>query len=467
MTRKEFSNGETNYGHWFINFMNSNPTEFHASKTFMSILEEHGFSYLPERGNWAELMSQAKTNRFYTQRNGSCVIAFIKGCNWKPGMGVGLVGAHTDAICLKVKPVSKKPVKEGFRQLGIAPYSASNLDLWHDRDLGIGGRIIVRSSNGGIESKLVRLDGPVGRIPTLAPHFGAAASVDYNNETQNVPIYALESSAVEPSPTAEEKKCPIIDKHDIGLLRAIASSAGVSVGDILQLELEMFDDHQATFGGLHKDFIFCPRLDDKLCGFAALNGLIKSHTPDDVINFVGLFDNEEIGSLTRQGAKNGGLFFAALKRLIDVDGGDEEKKFETLANSFFVSSDVTHAVNPNFLNAYLENHRPKLNVGPVIKIDKSMRTTSDAVSISIAEQIAQRAGVTLQYFHVRNDIPSGGTIGPMTSAATGIRAIDIGIPQLSMHSIRATTGSKDVDLGVKFYSAFFSEWSSVDKMMSF
>lgn len=186
---------------------------------------------------------------------------------------------------------------------------------------------------------------------------------------------------------------------------------------------------------------------------------------------VAVFDDEEVGSLLRQGA-HGNFLPSVMERIVEEfasNGKTSSALSRTYANSFLVSSDVIHAVNPNFLNAYLENHSPRLNVGPAISADSNAHMTTDAVSTAILQRCVDRdIGVRkvdpkLQVFQIRNDSRSGGTVGPMLSSATGIRAVDCGIPQLSMHSIRATTGSLDPGLGVFAFQSFLENFESVDK----
>jgi aminopeptidase I len=446
----------------FVEAINENPTVFHWARFTKQLFERNGFVYLSEREKW----TVQRGGKYFTIRNDSSVIAFCIGRNWKIGRdGVGLVGCHIDANCARLKPLSVKGSVQGYRQLGVAPYAGGMSLTWWDRDLAIGGRVIVKSDNGFI-TKLAHIKHPIARIPTLAEHFGAAAEGPFNKESQMTPVIGLVKADRDEEATEDEKQSPVYGRHDIRLLRAIASNIGVQVKDIYQLELELFDSQPATFGGLDREFLFCPRLDDKLCSFAASQGLIESSTPDDAINVVALFDDEEIGSLLRQGAK-GGLFQHTMTRVFNGLGEAYEDDIrQTYANSFMISSDVTHAVNPNFSSVYLENHKPKLNTGMVFKLDSNGHTTSDSVSTAFLEEVARKTGNKLQYFHIRNDSVSGGTIGPGLSSATGIRAVDAGIPQLSMHSIRATTGSKDVELGVKLFKDYFEVWSEVDKLGS-
>ncbi|ANB11102.1 Ape1p [Sugiyamaella lignohabitans] len=455
----------TQYTDLFLDFMNTSPTTYHAVNSVAEVLEAQGFVYLSERESWEDKIT--KSNRFYTTRNGSSLLAFVVGKDWAPGKGAAIIGSHIDALTGKVKPISKKTPVEGYEQIGTAPYSGAFNSTWWDRDLGIGGRIITRSKDTKkIESKLVRIPYPVARIPTLAPHFGAVASGPFNPETQMTPIIGLIGDEdPELVATADEKRSPLIGKHSLRLLRALSKHSGIPVGDFLQLDLEVYDTHPGTVGGLDKEFVFCPRIDDKLCSFAAVYGLLESlEKVDDnsSLSFVALYDDEEIGSLLRQGAESN-LLEGTIDRLLALHGSsDEELKRLTYANSFLISADVIHAVNPNFDNVYLEHHKPKLNVGVTVSFDPNGHMTTDAVSTAFVEEIARRTDNVLQAFQIRNDSRSGGTIGPKLSSKTGLRAIDMGIPQLSMHSIRATTGSKDVYLGVKFFKAFFEKWEEVD-----
>lgn len=358
---------EIDYANDFLSFINENPSEFHATEYVAKVLEDNGFIYLPERDSWTDNddfinMIIGDGGKFYTKRNGTSIAAFVMGSKWKPGMGVGLAGAHIDAITAKLKPVSIVETSEengAYIRLGVAPYGGALSSLWLDRDLGLAGRIIVKDpKTGAIRSKLVKLDHPIGKIPTLAPHFGAVADKPYNKETNMVPLIGLESSFskdYDKTPTSSESKSPLIGKHDIRLLRAIAKAADVELNQIIQLELQLYDFQHGRLGGLSKEFIFAPRLDDKLCVYAALHGLLASaetafeegNPNESILNMVTFFDNEEVGSLSRQGAR-GTLFMTVLERIIaHYEEGTDETLRRTLANSFFVSADTTHAVNPN------------------------------------------------------------------------------------------------------------------------
>lgn len=254
------------------------------------------------------------------------------------------------------------------------------------------------------------------------------------------------------------------------LVRAIANELSIQdYSSIVNWELELFDTQPAQIGGLGKEFIFAGRIDDKLCSWSAIEALLASAaTPsesDGIIKVAAVFDDEEIGSLLRQGAK-GNFLPITIERVVESLSSSASSASnllaQTYANSFFISADVTHAINPNFLGSYLEGHAPRLNTGLVVAADSNGHMTTDSVSTALLTRIAEKVGTKLQVFQIRNDSRSGGTIGPGLSSATGIRAIDAGIPQLSMHSIRATTGALDPGLGIATFKGFFDEFESVD-----
>lgn len=449
----------------YVKFMTENPTIYHAVGAFASKLKAAGFEYLSERNLW----KIKPGGKYYVTRNSSSFIAFSVGKDYEPGNGFGIVAGHIDALCAKLKPVSKVPNKAGFVQLGVAPYAGSMSSTWWDRDLGIGGRVLVKH-NGKVEERLVKLDWPIARIPTLAPHFGAAAAGPFNKETQATPIIGLDNSDLSGqhnAPEIEVKAGTFAATQPPRLVKAICGAIGISdYSTVVNWELELFDIQPAAVGGLDHEFIFAGRIDDKLCCFAAVEALIESAETDSssgIIKMVGCFDDEEIGSQLRQGAQST-FMSGTIERIIESLGGSGTGVYrQAMANSFLVSSDVIHAVNPNFLGAYLENHSPRLNVGVAVSADPNGHMTTDSVSTAFLQRVAEKSGSTLQVFQIRNDSRSGGTIGPMTSSRLGCRAIDCGIPQLSMHSIRATTGSLDPGLGVKLYKGFFTHFEEVDK----
>jgi aminopeptidase I len=461
------SQNAESYGKPFCDFLTENPTVFHAVDSMGQGLKHYGFTKLSERDSWRV----EPGGKYFVERNGSSLIAFVVGDDYKSGNGAAVLAGHVDALTAKLKPVSKLPTKAGYVELGVAPYAGGLGPTWWDRDLSIGGRVLVKEGS-KIVTKLVKLGWPIAKIPTLAPHFGAPANGPFNLETQVVPIIGLESSAknqIEP----QAKAGTFAATQPPRLVRAIAKELGLTDGsNIVNWELELYDIQPATLAGLDKEFITAGRIDDKLCSWAALEALKQSArngtSSSGIIKMVGLFDDEEIGSGLRQGAR-GNFLPTVMERAVGSLAGQHpasDLMGRTYANSFLVSSDVTHAVNPNFESVYLANHAPELNVGVSVSADSNGHMTTDAASTAIFTRCAEKVGATLQVFQIRNDSRSGGTVGPMLSCATGMRAIDAGIPQLSMHSIRATTGTSDPGLGVQMFQGFLDNFESVDAEFS-
>jgi aminopeptidase I len=293
-----------------------------------------------------------------------------------------------------------------------------------------------------------------------------------NTETEAVPIIGLDNTS---SSTSEFENLTLVGAGSFAatqppkLVRAIAGELSIQdYSSIINWELELYDTQPAQVGGLDKEFIFAGRIDDKLCSWSAMEALLASSTSsssDGIVKLVGVFDDEEIGSLLRQGAR-GNFLPNTISRITESFSPSSSSTAnilsQTYANSFLISADVTHAVHPNFLSRYLENHAPRLNVGLCVCADSNGHMTTDSVSTALLTRIAEKSGSELQVFMIRNDSRSGGTVGPMLSSAMGVRAIDAGIPQLSMHSIRATTGALDPGLGVKCFAGFFEHFQEID-----
>jgi aminopeptidase I len=455
------------YANDYINFTAENPTTFHVVEHFSKVLDSKGFIYLSEKEDWGKL----EPGLYYTVRNGTNLGAFILGEDWKPNYGTGIIGGHIDALATKLKPVSKKEKVDGYELLGVAPYSGALSPAWFDRDLGLAGRVLVKVKRSGktqILSKLIDSSPkPIARISTLAPHFGAVSNPPYDTETKAIPVIAF-SPGPDVEPSEKEKKAPLYGKHSLELLRYIASLANVGVEDVIALDLDLFDVQKGTLGGLKDDFIYAPRIDDRICSFAALYALLEfteNPIPKGTFNQALLYDNEEIGSLTRQGAKST-LVTSITERVITSTQSLKNSSIDALsklcfANSIVLSADVTHLLNPAYKSEYLESHYPVPNVGITIALDPNGHMATDAVGLALVEELAKVNDDKLQYFQIKNNSRSGGTIGPSISSITGARTIDLGIAQLSMHSIRAATGSRDVGLGVKFFRGFYQNWREV------
>ncbi|KAK5111551.1 hypothetical protein LTR62_004847 [Meristemomyces frigidus] len=508
----------------FVSFLNASPTPFHAVHSAKQRLETAGFKQIKERDNWTPSLQPG--GKYYLTRNTSTIVAFAIGSQWKPGNPIAMVGAHTDSPCLRVKPISKRSA-EGFMQVGVETYGGGMWHTWFDRDLGVAGRVMVKGSDGGMEQRLVRINRPICRIPNLAVHFGGSVPFEFNKEAQLFPITGLisaelnrtgktaeeaakEQSEIEKTADFNPLKTPT-QRHHPYFVELVAREAGCKPDEILDFELVLFDTQPSCLGGLNNEFVYSARLDNLGMTYCAVEGIIQSLSTnisalenDSTIRLIACFDHEEIGSTSAQGAASN-LLPAVIRRLSCLpaarpgssSASDSEKSYDkvgseeqnsgnatayeqTCITSLLVSADMAHSVNPNYAAKYEPNHSPRMNEGTVIKVNANVRYATNSPGIVLLQECARRAtassyqppgsktstgGVPLQLFVVKNDSPCGSTIGPMLSAALGVRTIDVGNPQLSMHSIRETAGAYDVEHGVNLFESFFGHYGELEGKM--
>ncbi|KAL8643385.1 MAG: hypothetical protein Q9228_000018 [Teloschistes exilis] len=392
-----------------------------------------------------------------------------------------MIGAHTDSPTLRVKPVSKKQA-DGFLQVGVETYGG------FDRDLSVAGRVMIKTKEGQYAQRLVRIDKPILRIPTLAIHLDRQETFTFNKETQLFPIAGLIAAELNRSGQQLNPRTPdnlsisnespnepftplklSTERHHLYMVELIAQAAGVSSASIVDFELVLYDTQKACIGGLNDELIFSARLDNLGMSYCSTVGLINSLASPSAldeersIRLISLFDHEEIGSETAQGANSN--FLPSVIRRLSVLGPATDKGTayeQTLASSFLVSADMAHSVNPNYSYKYENDHKPEMNKGTVIKINANARYATNSPGIVLIQELARRRKVPLQLFVVRNDSSCGSTIGPMLAASLGARTLDLGNPQLSMHSIRETGGVDDVGHGVNLFESFFEHYSELE-----
>ncbi|KAI0105527.1 aspartyl aminopeptidase-like protein [Nemania sp. FL0031] len=485
----------------FLDFVNASPTPYHAVREAIARLEKAGFTPIKERDNWSSTLKPG--GKYYMTRNGSTIVAFAIGAQWRPGNPIAMLGAHTDSPCLRVKPVSKKS-GVGFMQVGVETYGGGIWHSWFDRDLSLAGRVLVRDGKGNFVQKLVKINRPIIRIPTLAIHLDRSSSFDPNKETELFPIAGLAAAELNRTGKTEETEAPeansdadepfqplknMSDRHHPYIIELIAEQAGVQAQDVVDFEIVLYDVQKSCLGGLNEEFIYSPRLDNLEMTYCSVMGLIESVnksglSEESSIRLITCFDHEEIGSTSAQGA-NSDLLPAVVRRLSILAGsggrhGDSasDKSWEhissdpdvdlttafeqTMAVSFLVSADMAHSVHPNYVGKYESSHQPEMNKGTVIKINANQRYATNSPGIVLIQEMAKRAGVPLQLFVVRNDSSCGSTIGPMLSAKLGVRTLDLGNPQLSMHSIRETSGTYDVGHAIKLFESYLSNYSELE-----
>ncbi|KAH6841060.1 peptidase M18 [Chaetomium sp. MPI-CAGE-AT-0009] len=465
----------------FLDFVNASPTPYHAVAEAAALLDAAGFTKIQERDDWASTVKPG--GKYYTTRNASSVVAFAVGAKWKPGNPIAMVGAHTDSPCLRIKPHSKRTAN-GYLQVGVETYGGGIWHSWFDRDLSVAGRVLVREGEGEgkFVQKLVKVDKPILRIPTLAIHLHRQTNFDPNKEDELLPIAGLAEAelnkAAEPETGSEGDFQPLAampQRHHPAFLSLVAQHAGVDVSQIVDFELILYDTQKSRLGGLNDELILSARLDNLNMTFCSIKGIISSVQStsldnDTTIRLVACFDHEEIGSLSAHGADSN-LLPAILRRLsvLPAEGTSASElagstAFEqTCATSFLLSADMAHAVHPNYAAKYERNHTPAMNGGPVIKINANQRYATNSPGIVLVQEVARAARVPLQLFVVKNDSPCGSTIGPMLSAKLGLRTLDMGNPQLSMHSIRETGGAADVESAVRLFEAFLGRFGELER----
>nr|GEU59185.1 probable aspartyl aminopeptidase [Tanacetum cinerariifolium] len=451
-----------------LDYLNESWTHFHATAEAKRQLLDAGFHLLSENDEW----NLKPGGRYFFTRNMSCLVAFAIGEKYSAGNGFHVIAAHTDSPCLKLKPKSASS-KSNYLMLNVQTYGGGLWHTWFDRDLSVAGRVIVRSGDGSFLHKLVKVKRPLLRVPTLAIHLDRNVNKDGfkpNLETHLNPLLATKH---DDASSESKDKSSSKDSHHSLLMQILSDELGCEIDDIASIELNICDTQPSCLGGANDEFIFSGRLDNLASSFCALKALVDSSGSKDLsdehaIRMVALFDNEEVGSDSIQGA-GAPTMFQAMRRIIDCLANSyvREGIFErAIRQSFLVSADMAHGVHPNFMDKHEEHHRPELHKGLVIKHNANQRYATSGITAFLFKEVAKIHNLPTQDFVVRNDMGCGSTIGPILASGIGIRTVDCGIPQLSMHSVREVCGKEDVDIAYKHFKAFYQIFSSVDKKLN-
>ncbi|THV08659.1 aspartyl aminopeptidase [Dendrothele bispora CBS 962.96] len=451
-----------------LSFINASPTPFHATFNAAQRLESAGFRKLKEMDPWDKEIKAG--GKYYFTRNQSTILAFTLPQSWKHGTGLSIVATHIDSPNLRIRPISKRE-RSGYLQVAVETYGGGLWHTWFDRDLSIAGRVITANKSGDFASKLVKIDRPILRIPNLAIHLsrGSADNFQFNQETEFVPVLGLISSQLNATKTEsldkkDVKASSVENNHHSVLLSLLAEELSVAPDEIHDFELHLYDTNPATLGGVSKEFIFSPRLDNQFSSFCAVDALVQSVSssqslPEGNVNVIALFNHEEVGSVSTTGAESN-LVPSLLSRLSPTP----ETLAQSISRSFLLSCDMGHAIHPNYTAKHEDNHKPYINGGIVIKTNAKQRYTSDAIGSFIVKKLIENKGGKVQDYEVRNDMACGSTVGPHLSTI-GVRTVDVGAPMLSMHSIRETAGSGDVQSCIDLFSALFEGFTDLDQKL--
>lgn len=394
-----------------VDFVDASPSPFHAVRTAVGLLQPAGFTEVAETDRFP-----SEPGRYYVVRGGS-LVAWSTANRPNPVTSFRIVGAHTDSPNLRIKP-NPDQARAGWQLLGVEPYGGPLLHTWMDRDLGLSGRVAVRAP-GGLEVRLFRADEPLLRVASLAIHLSEPpkTALVLNPQQHLAPLWGV--------------------GRDPGDFPAwLGERVGARTEDVLGWDAMTHVLEPARRLGGDAELVAAPRLDNQLTCHAGVTALLAaaeedcSHTP-----LLVLFDHEEAGSESERGARST-LLPSVLERIVVAAGGDREDVWRALAATVIASGDTAHATHPNYPDRHEPQHHIAVDGGPVLKVNTMLKYATDGLGAATLALACEQAGVPLQRYVVRSDLPSGSTVGPMTAALTGATTVDLGAPVLSMHSAR-------------------------------
>ncbi|NLZ48941.1 MAG: M18 family aminopeptidase [Clostridiales bacterium] len=425
------------YAKELLEFINESPTPYHAVLTTEGRLKNNNFIELKDSDKW----NLTKGGKYYLKVNDSAIFAFVVGEGEIEETGFKIISAHTDSPGFKIKPKAEIITEGKYISLNTEVYGGPILNTWMDRPLSIAGRVTVNSDGFLPKKYFVNIKKPLLVIPNLAIHFNRRVNegVELNPQRHTLPLLTVSR-----------------DKAEEGFLRKLlAKEIDVKDEDILDYDLFLYEYENGSIIGAEDELISSSRLDNLAMVHAGLEALIHSPKGEST-KVVAFFDNEEIGSATRQGADSE-ILVHLLERIVIGLGKGREELFRAYANSFMISADLAHAVHPILSEKYDPLNRAVINGGPVIKISAAQKYTSDSVTTGVFEMICKRAGVPVQKFVNRSDERGGSTIGPISSTHLPIRSVDIGTPILAMHSVRELGGVDDQGYVIRAFLEFYKK----------
>ena len=414
----------------FLNFVEQSPTAFQAIANLKEDLREAGYRELKEKDPW--LVDAG--SRYFVTRNDSAVIAFsVPRSGFAP---FRIAAAHSDSPTFKLKPHFEDETEKGYLRLNVEKYGGMIMSTWLDRPLSVAGRLVVREGE-SVATRLVNLDRDAVLIPNMPIHFNREVNDGYkwNPQVDLMPLYGEGDSAGK-------------------LMRELAESAGVQPEQVLAHDLFLYSRQPGSIWGAEDAFFSCGRIDDLECAWGCMQALLNSDGRD-AISVCAVFDNEEVGSLSKQGA-NSTFLYDTLTRIGFALGASDGEIRAAMADGFMVSADNAHAVHPNHPEKFDRQNRVYMNKGVVIKHNANQKYTTDAVSDALFTLVCEKAGVPVQHFSNRSDLMGGSTLGNLSNAHVSLNTVDIGLAQLAMHSVCETAGTKDLDSLIRAMEAFWN-----------
>ena len=422
-----------------IEFIDESPSTYHVVKNCSDILDENGFERIMPREKW----EIKKGGKYFLKKSSSTIIAFTVGEDFDVKNGFKIFGAHTDSPCFRIKP-SPEIVTENVVRLNTEVYGGPILSTWFDRPLSIAGRVIVKGENSFFPRTVkIKIDEPLLTIPNLAIHQNREVNNGVKIDKQNdvLPVISLINKNFE---------------REGYLERIILEKTGIKKEDIIDFDLYLYATEKGCLLGANEEFMSSPKIDNLASVYTGLIGFLEAEENQDRINIFVAFDNEEIGSATKQGADSNYLL-NTLERISLALGLSRGDFLQMLESSYILSADAAHAAHPAHLGKTDPTNRGKINEGISIKISAKQKYTSDGYSIAVIKQLIEGTEIQIQPFVNESNELGGSTIGPISSTHLDIDGVDLGVPMLAMHSVRELCGIFDVFYLKELAKEFFSK----------
>ncbi|MFT3739048.1 MAG: M18 family aminopeptidase [Breznakibacter sp.] len=421
-----------------IEFIDQSPSPFHVVANSMNLLKNEGYEELSLERLW----KIRPGGKYYISRH-SALFAFQVGSGQAEEHGIRLISSHSDSPCFKVKPSCEMSAEGYYRKINTEVYGGPILSTWMDRPLSLAGRVLIKSGDPlWPVQKLVNIDRPTLVIPNMAIHFNRSVNegFEFNKQIDMLPLAGISDNAT--------------DKDD-WLTGLLAEDLEIAPSSIIDYDLFVYPYEAGCILGLNDEFISSPRLDNLAMVHASLTALCSAK-PTGFTQMICIFDNEEVGSVSKQGAGAPILKHVVERLMHKLDKNQEELQM-AIYKSFMISADMAHSVHPNHPEKHDPVLHPHMNNGPVIKIHAGQKYTSDGDSAAVYATICETAGVPFQKFVNRSDMAGGSTLGNISTSQLDIRTVDVGNPMLAMHSAREIAGTMDHLWIIESFDAFFAE----------